>query len=513
MAAAAAGGALASGALMRPPTVSAANGDPVKVGQLHAGTAVTEVRNTAAVSNAVGLKGFVTTAGPGGATAGVWGQSAAQNGSGVFGMATNTGTGTKGVYGRSTNGTGVVGEATAASGVVYGVKGTTPSTSGTGVQGVSTATTGPTFGVHGQVASAAGRGVQGTSTATNGIGVFGEANNGLNARGVSGRSQGGSGLFGEAPSGYGVYGSGQIAVLGWGSDLGVWGRGGPIGVRGEASGPGTIGVHGLGTDFGVRGEGRYAVIGSSLAPNGAGVIGEGVDGVQGISEEHRGVAGYAHSGSGIGVQGRSDAASGCGVRGHVYANSTGAAGVRGTAQYAAAFAGFFDGRVHVAGALTASTKNFLIDHPQDPANKTLTHSCVEAPEMLNVYRGNVVLDANGRGTIRLPGYFRALNRDYSYQLTPVGAQAPGLYVSREITARSFAIAGGIPGQKVCWQVTGARRDAYAQKHPLRVEQSKKPKDRGKYLNPEAFGRPPSAAMHPAPKAAKLRRPRRVRPAA
>jgi hypothetical protein len=42
------------------------------------------------------------------------------------------------------------------------------------------------------------------------------------------------------------------------------------------------------------------------------------------------------------------------------------------------------GLQHVAGTFTATTRMFLIDHPQDPANRTLAHSCVEAPEMLNV---------------------------------------------------------------------------------------------------------------------------------
>src|SRR5262245_43910226 len=110
-AAAAAGGALAVQALASATPASAVNGDPVKVGQLNVGTAATTVRNTAAVNNAIALRGEVTTTVAGASTAGVWGQSAAQNGNGVFGFATNTGTLTKGVWGRSVNGTGVYGEA------------------------------------------------------------------------------------------------------------------------------------------------------------------------------------------------------------------------------------------------------------------------------------------------------------------------------------------------------------------------------------------------------------------
>jgi hypothetical protein len=387
-AAAAVGGALAAGSLGRVPAASAANGDGLKVGQVHAGTQVTEVRNTAAVSTAVGLKGFVTTTVPGGATAGVWGQSNAQNGSGVFGIATNTGGGTKGVYGRSTNGTGVVGEATATSGA--------------------------------------------------NVGVFGRS---------------------ASPAGNGIRGSGGTGVLGTGTTYGVRGSGGPIG------------VHGVGSSMGVFGKGYDG----STFSGGVGVAGESITGpgVSGFSRDLYGIVGNSPNG----------------------------------------YAGWFAGKTQVVGAFAATSKNFVIDHPQDPANKTLTHSCVEAPEMLNVYRGNVTLDANGRATVRMPGYFRALNRDYSYQLTPVGAEAPGLNISRKIERNSFGIAGGMPGQEVCWMVTGVRQDAWAAKHPLRVERTKKPKDRGKYLTPEAFGKPRSASMHPAPKVPRLRRPRRERPAA
>lgn len=127
--------------------------------------------------------------------------------------------------------------------------------------------------------------------------------------------------------------------------------------------------------------------------------------------------------------------------------------------------------------------------------------------MLNIYSGTATLDGKGTATVRLPRYFRALNTDYRYQLTAIGAQAPGLYVSRKVERASFAIAGGVPGQEVCWIVTGVRQDAWAQKHPLRVEQIKRRNDRGKFLNPEVFGEPKFAAMHPAPKVP--RRPRRL----
>jgi hypothetical protein len=153
---------------------------------------------------------------------------------------------------------------------------------------------------------------------------------------------------------------------------------------------------------------------------------------------------------------------------------------------AGGFAGMFHGRVHVNGTLSKSGGTFRIDHPADPANRYLNHSFVESPEMKNVYDGIVLLDSNGEATVQLPGYFEALNTDFRYQLTPVGVPA-SLYIRSEVSNGRFLIAGGKPGLKVSWQVTGVRKDPWALANPIVVEEPKtKP---GKYLNPELYGRP------------------------
>ena len=41
--------------------------------------------------------------------------------------------------------------------------------------------------------------------------------------------------------------------------------------------------------------------------------------------------------------------------------------------------------------------------------------------------------------------------------------------------------------KVSWQVTGIRRDAWAEAHRIPVEEDKPESERGHYLHPEAFG--------------------------
>ena len=152
-------------------------------------------------------------------------------------------------------------------------------------------------------------------------------------------------------------------------------------------------------------------------------------------------------------------------------------------------AGRFNGNVDITGTLTKGAGAFKIDHPLDPANKFLTHSFVESPDMMNVYDGTVLLDSDGEAWINLPNWFEALNRDFCYQLTAVGTPSPNLYVAEEVSGNRFKIAGGQPGGKVSWQVTGVRHDAYAEAHRLPVEEDKPLEERGFYLHPEALGQP------------------------
>jgi hypothetical protein len=156
------------------------------------------------------------------------------------------------------------------------------------------------------------------------------------------------------------------------------------------------------------------------------------------------------------------------------------------------FAGRFTGNVViegsliVQGAVSKGGGNFRIDHPLDPANKFLSHSFVESPDMKNIYDGNVTTDASGSATVTLPDYFETLNRDYRYQLTVLGQFAQAI-ISREIAGNSFEIHTDKSGVKVSWQVTGIRQDAYAQAHPIVVEEPKPAEERGMYLYPAGFG--------------------------
>ena len=220
------------------------------------------------------------------------------------------------------------------------------------------------------------------------------------------------------------------------------------------------------------------------------------DGVSALSSgaNKSGVFGYNGSPDGYAIYGENTTgmygylASGwCGVYGY----STGDIG---------SMAGYFQGDIEVTGNVNMSASASRIDHPLDPEDRYLVHSTVESSDMMNIYNGNAVLDSNGRAVVALPRWFEALNRDFRYQLTPIGAPGPNLYIAREIADNHFTIAGGSPGMKVSWQVTGIRHDPWAEAHRIQVEVEKPPAERGYYLHPELYGQPEELsvikALHP-----------------
>jgi hypothetical protein len=268
------------------------------------------------------------------------------------------------------------------------------------------------------------------------------------------------------------------------------------GVSGKSSvGNGIYGLSQSSVGYGVVGENKssvgYGVYGKS---DGSGVYGEGNSGagVVGQSQKSVGVAGSSRDG--FGVVGSSGNWAG------LYGESTN--------NYAA----ILDGKVKITGNLEKAGGSFKIDHPLDPANKYLCHSFVESPDMKNVYDGVVVLDDKGEAEIDLPDWSRALNKDFRYQLTAIGAPGPNLYIAKEISEATtntkysssksssnknknknnnsrFKIAGGTSGMKVSWQVTGIRKDPWANANRIQVEEDKPAKEQGYYLHPDLYGQP------------------------
>ena len=317
-----------------------------------------------------------------------------------------------------------------------------------------------------------------SNTAPGAIGILGVGHSLSSLSvGVRGTTYAGDGYGGIFDGGqFGLY---SQSVAPGGNTVGVWGqvtspdgwggvfKGGRWGVWGEADGPGRwagyfvgrgffSGSVGIGTAtplYPLHVESTQITVIAGICDSTAGTAGAGVAGVMGmttsstvgagvagISEEtsglHWGVAGVSNSPDGVGTKGNNLAASGAsfGVLGTV--SSTSGYGVAGSAS---ASVGVNYGVIGQSNSLTdgwgvyaegnmgcSGTKNFNIDHPLDPAHKYLNHFSAEGPEALLIYRGNVTLDPSGEAWVTLPSYFESINRDLTYQLTPVGAPAPAI---------------------------------------------------------------------------------------
>jgi hypothetical protein len=241
------------------------------------------------------------------------------------------------------------------------------------------------------------------------------------------------------------------------------------------------------------------VFGVSVSVSGTGIggyvpaISGSTSGVTGISDSSSGVGvggiAPAPSGTTYGVRGSSYSPDGYGVTGAAFADTGSPVGVWGIADSSTGLAALFSGNVNVTGMLVKGGGAFKIDHPLDPENKYLSHSFVESPDMMNVYNGNIVLDNNGEAWVQLPEWFEALNKDFRYQLTAIGAPGPNLHIAQTVQDNKFKIAGGQAGMTVSWQVTGIRHDPFADAHRIQVEEYKSPEEQGKYLAPTEWGQP------------------------
>ncbi|KPA16015.1 hypothetical protein MHK_003775 [Candidatus Magnetomorum sp. HK-1] len=132
------------------------------------------------------------------------------------------------------------------------------------------------------------------------------------------------------------------------------------------------------------------------------------------------------------------------------------------------------------GSISKQAGSFKIDHPLDPENKYLFHSFVESPDMMNIYNGIIATDDNGFAIVQLPDYFEALNKDFRYQLTCIGSFAKAI-ILKKINNNQFTIQTDHPDIEVSWQVTGIRKDPYAEDHRIQVEVEKPDDQKGTYI--------------------------------
>ncbi|MCK4415018.1 MAG: hypothetical protein KAY32_15910 [Candidatus Eisenbacteria sp.] len=420
------------------------------------------------------------------------------------------------VLGENDNGSGTEGYL---GGDVYGVYGYSPDSCGVaGVSSTSHGVYGKSEGYAGVWGEALiGVGVRGYhigngnegSLAGPSYGVYGQSTS--DDPGVLGYSPDGEGVYGQSINGYGVFGRHYYGnTSGWlgGASCAVGGEndasdnsgflGGPTtAVRGSANnGVGVYGEHNQSGSYGFLGgvmeDGlKIGVYGESDG-NGCGGYFKGC--WHGIHAEAVPEQGYANYSAVVAtVTGGTETNNG------VYAYAGGSDTDQNFAINALSgfrqtdYAGFFGGQLY-AWSIESPSKAFKIDHPLDPENKYFRHSCVESADMMNVYNGNVTLGSSGEAWIELPDWFEVINRDFRYQLTALGGPGPNLHVAEEIAGNRFKIAGGQPGMKVSWQVTGIRHDPVAEAHRIVVEEDKPAAERGKFLNPEVYGKPRSMAL-------------------
>ncbi|MBI2397771.1 MAG: hypothetical protein HYV17_08230 [Xanthomonadales bacterium] len=493
------------------------------------GQGVTGVYGHTLDSSGKGVWGF-------GGASGVLGESAGVAGIGVHGRATHASGVVSGVRGETSSslGNGVQGNNTSTSGG-SGVYGLSVAALGRGVLGVNQATTGDAAGVYGQTASGAGYGVVGSNTGVtgSGAGVRGEGETGVEAQGTKdgliASTTGGdeatavmavamhptAATYGvkvlvASPAAIGVQvvnnatsgnAYGVAAATGSSGGTAIYGlapggaSGSPIGVRGETGAGGGYGLYGVNTATAAPAIALGAV---SSADGGvaAEIRAQGAGNAKAIDALSSGTGGTAHA-----LRARLTNAASSGDAIYAYANSTSAKAARfgnssgtavtlagGTTALEATGDAIIAGNLGVFGTLSKGGGSFKIDHPLDPANQFLLHSFVESPDMMNVYNGNVITDARGYATIDLPDWFEALNRDFRYQLTVIGSFARAM-VAEEVQGNRFAIRTETPNTKVSWQVTGIRKDRWAEKNRIPVEVQKAPVERGKYLHPELYGAP------------------------
>ncbi len=454
-----------------------------------------DLSSIAGTPGPTGPTGATGPAGPAGGPAGPTGATGADGATGptgATGPAGPTGAGVAGATG-PTGATGATGPAgttgaTGATGVGGGTLDQAYDFGGAGLGRNITADAGAvTINTTGSGASALTLANTGTGTALDASGnnpsnnfsiIQATTNGATGTAGIIGNSNGAAyGVAGQLES----TGTAESAV--YGSNLrtngghGVLGRGynGVVGETGRNDGNAMFGFNSSTGPFsaaagqvaaGITGQGYYGTLGQTTADNGIGIYGLHGGPTNGTND-NPGVAGLGF----IGVLGTSRVP-GTGY-GLLSGDDIGAIG-----------------NILALGNLSAGgVKTFRIDLPSDPANKYLFHFSIESDEVMNIYRGKIVLDANGEAVVTLADYVADVNTNFGYNLTAIGSAAPGLYVGEEFSNGTFKIAGGSPGQKVSWQLTAERNDPYLQQNPDQklAVRNKPAHEVGYYVHPEAYG--------------------------
>lgn len=155
---------------------------------------------------------------------------------------------------------------------------------------------------------------------------------------------------------------------------------------------------------------------------------------------------------------------------------------------------FKTGGMHVYGTITKGNSQFLIDHPLDPKNKNLRHSCIEAPRNDLIYRGTATL-VKGAAEVSIDaaanmtaGTFAALTQAPQVFLQNDTGWEP---VKGKVTGGTLSITckDRTSTDTIAWMVVAERRDAailaesYVDAQGRLIPESDKPTLDQKHLQP------------------------------
>ncbi|MFP4459449.1 MAG: hypothetical protein ACLFSQ_07670 [Candidatus Zixiibacteriota bacterium] len=147
------------------------------------------------------------------------------------------------------------------------------------------------------------------------------------------------------------------------------------------------------------------------------------------------------------------------------------------------------GNLTVSGSISKGGGSFLIDHPDDPENKTLRHNFVESPENLCVYRGEVELDESGEAKVEMPDYYKSLVDESGATVHPTPVGRPFMVGYEWEQDRLSFVLYGDPGRKVSYIIYADRDDPVIHHIERPVVEEKPDQEKGYLINPDAYGYP------------------------
>jgi hypothetical protein len=371
---------------------------------------------------------------------------------------------------------------------------TNTSGSGRAIYTTSSNNAGPTLQANNSGTNWNSNGIYASTSSTSAACIWGEGG----GIGVHGKcySSSGKGVFAEnGSSGYGLYASSNTGISAFiasptntANALEVHGDHGGSSIYAIGNGGSVVYSNSTSTGAAIRGDSDY---GNGITANAWGISPLGSPGGYAVSAVANNIGIFAQTTLGNYDPNNDTNRFGYAIQAMTHCPSgkidygTGVYALGGTST--TGYAGYFGGRLY-ANYIMKGGGGFTIDHPLDPDNHFLNHGFVEAPEMSNLYKGQVELDNAGQSVVNLPDYFMVMNKDAAITLTPRTGAMPNLWADGDpCVDGKFIVKDGIPGGRVDWFVMAVRNDPYTKKYGIATKQEKRPHEKGLLINPELHG--------------------------